>query len=140
MLITSVGNLFPRRSFRLISLVIRAFGIASIGLDFWLNCDLDVYLPLVRIKTDQTKDDLMIFQSAYIRCACCDYVYSLLLSVCDNLINDPKEYNFSPAGNFFLRNLDQIGLNTHIEIEAKTCVPMSGAGKTVLRKGDHPWT
>jgi hypothetical protein len=115
-------------------------GYGKLGLGFWLNCDLDMDLPLVRIKTDQTKDDLMIVQSAFIRCACCNYVHSLLLSVCDNLINDPKEYYISPMGKFFLRNLDQIGLNAHIEREAKTCVPMSGVGKTVLRKGDYPWT
>jgi hypothetical protein len=40
----------------------------------------------------------------------------------------------------FLQNLDQISLNAHIEDEANACVPMSGAGKTVLRKGDYPWT
>jgi hypothetical protein len=47
---------------------------------------------------------------------------------------------FCPMGKFFYENLDQIGLNAHIESEAKNCVPMSGAGKTVLRKGDYPWT
>ena len=71
--------------------VVQGLGDGKFGLGFWLNRDLDMDLSLVRIKTDQTKYDLMIFQSAYIRCACCDYVHSLLLSVCDNLINDPKE-------------------------------------------------
>ena len=31
-------------------------------------------------------------------------------------------------------------LNTPAMIEAHYGVPMSGAGKTVLRKGDYPWT
>jgi hypothetical protein len=56
---------------------------------------------LIRIKTDKTKDNLMIFHSAYIRCACCDYLHSLLLSVCDNPTNDPKGWHFSPMGKFF---------------------------------------
>ena len=117
----------------------RGLGHGKLGLGFWLNRNLDVDLPLVRIKTDQTKYDLMIFQSAYIRYACFKNVYSLLLSVCDSLINDPKGWHNSPKGNF-LRNLDWIGLNAHIEGWAKTCVPILGAGKTVLRKGDYPWT
>ena len=74
MLITSVGSLFPRRSFRLATLIIAALGHGKLGLGFWLNRDLDMDLSLVRIKTDQAKYDLMIFQSADIRCACCNNV------------------------------------------------------------------
>ena len=85
-----VGQFVSKTQFPLGLFDHRGLGHSKLGFGFWLDRDLDLKLPLVRIKTDQTKDDLMIFQSAYIRCACCDNVHSSLLSVCDTLNNDPK--------------------------------------------------
>ena len=56
-----VGQFVSKTQFPLGLFDHRGLGHGKLGLGFWLDRDLDMDLPLVCIKTDQTKDDLMIF-------------------------------------------------------------------------------